>query len=580
VATAAAGPHPTTRRVDRVRTFRLLTTVAAATLVAGACGVDVGVSTERADPIAPVLEAPPTDAQPPGAATGDPVPPTSPLDTTDEPTSSAPHAPVPPSTPPTAAPDDERSTEPGITDPGTIDSRAVTPGSIDPGSVDRGAIDFGPDKPAQPYDDYLLAAVSDIETWWSEQFPAVYGSSFDELGGRIIAAYPGRPDEIPGCGEPRTTYEEVREFAAFYCAVGDFMVYDDADDGLLATLADRFGPATIAIVLAHEYGHAVQLRVGALDTTLPTITTEQQADCFAGAWSARVAGGQAAGLVFSDDDIRAGLISMLEVRDPVGVNQFSPGSHGSGFDRVNAFQEGFLEGVGRCSELLDDPLPLSPADFFGDDGGNAPWGYSAESELFPLLANDLNLYWGSDVAATATRLAPLTTRVVRARSEVDCDRLGSYFDRGAALCLEDDRNADVVFVNEPAAYDLYSQELFGDFSIGYLLGMAWADAAQRALGSTRAGVERQLIDDCLTGAWVQTDILAEDPDTGLLGLPEPRHPDRQTRISPGDRDETIRTMILVGDASTDVDEVGTPFEKIAAFRDGLIGGVDICLARI
>jgi hypothetical protein len=423
--------------------------------------------------------------------------------------------------------------------------------------------------------------VTDIERWWSEQYPVVYGGTFEPLEGRIIAAYPDRPDDIPGCGEARTSYEEVREFAAFYCAVGDFMVYDDADDGLLATLAHRFGPATIAIVLAHEYGHAVQLRVGALESGLPTITTEQQADCFAGAWSARVAAGSAGGITFSDDDIRAGLISMLEVRDPVGLNQFAPGGHGTGFDRVNAFQEGFLEGLGRCTELLDDPMALSPADFFGDDGdaaGNAPWGFEGEAELFRMLSSDLNLYWGSDVESTAGRFETLTVVAVDSPEQADCDQLSAYFAHGAALCVEDDVYDDVVYVYEPAAYGLYVQDLFGDFSVGYLLGTAWAEAAQRTLGIATTGEQRALVDDCLTGAWVQTDILVEHPDTGLVTLPEPRDPERQTRISPGDLDETVRTMLLVGDATADADVVGTPFEKIEAFRSGMLGGVDACLA--
>ena len=54
---------------------------------------------------------------------------------------------------------------------------------------------------------------------------------------------------------------------AFYCGLGDFMVYDDGTGGLLFELADNFGPATIGIVLAHEYGHAIQQRSGASTAT-------------------------------------------------------------------------------------------------------------------------------------------------------------------------------------------------------------------------------------------------------------------------------------------------------------------------
>ena len=62
------------------------------------------------------------------------------------------------------------------------------------------------------------------------------------------------------------------------------MVYDDGAQGVLAQLADSYGPSVMGVVLAHEFGHAIQGRAGDLDRDVPTIYTEQQADCFAGAW--------------------------------------------------------------------------------------------------------------------------------------------------------------------------------------------------------------------------------------------------------------------------------------------------------
>jgi predicted metalloprotease len=534
---------------------RLVALAVLVPLAASACAAEPSVTARRADRIAPNGDDTSLTQEPPGTApveSGSTEPP---------PTGST--LPEPPATDPSAT--GPSATGPSATGPAT--TAAPPPVPIDPD-----AIDFGIAKPPQPYDDFLLATIADIEAWWTERFPAVYGSAFEPLKGRIIAAYPGRPDDIPGCGTPRTTYQEVRDFAAFYCGVGDFMVYDDGGDGLLAGLADRFGPSAIAIVLAHEYGHAIQLRIDALDTDLPTIITEQQADCFAGAWSARAATGRSPIVRFTDDDVRAGLISMLEVRDPVGLDQFSEGGHGSGFDRVGAFQAGFVGGVQRCESLLREPLPLSPTSFLSDDdyasGGNARWGYG-EKELFGMLPGDLNLYWTIDVGDTAGRFEPLALVPVQSASEVDCDRLSPYFEYGAAVCLDDGADG-TVYVNEPAAFELYRQDLFGDFSVGYLLGIAWAEAAQRALGSTRTGEDRELFNDCLTGAWVETDIAID------FVLPEPRHAERTTQISPGDLDETVRTMILIGDAASDENVLGTPFEKIEAFREGLLGGVAAC----
>ena len=564
---------------------RFLAPAVAVTLAVAACGAEPLVTAERADRIAPGVDEPvfrpasetvdPTDPTP--DAVPDNAPDTGPDTDTDPGSTSSPD----PADDPDAA---DASGDPfgALPDLLPTDPPADTPTDPPTGTVpvDPDAIDFGIAKPPKPYDDFLLATIADLESWWTERFPAVYGEPFRPLQGRIIAAYPGRPDDIPGCGKPRTTYAEVREFAAFYCGVGDFMVYDDGDGGLLDDLADRFGPATISIVLAHEFGHAIQLRVGAFDSNLATITTEQQADCFAGAWSARAARGESNRVRFTDDDIKAGLISMLEVRDPVGFDQFAEGGHGSGFDRVGAFQVGFLGGVERCAELLGDPLPLSPARFSIEersDGGNADWG-DGEMELFGMLPADLNLFWGSDVGPTAGSFAPLTIVPVQSAAEVDCDRLAPQFEHGAARCDSDASGRNVVYVNEPAAFDLYRQDLFGDFSVGYLLGIAWAGAAQGSLGSTLSGEEKELVNDCLVGAWVQTDIA--DIVANQFVLPLPRHAERTMRISPGDLDETIRTMILIGDAASDEDVLGTPFEKIEAFRAGLLGGVDACLANL
>ena len=108
--------------------------------------------------------------------------------------------------------------------------------------------------------------------WWELTYPEVYGEPWQPLQGDVYAAYPERPDDLPGCGEPRTSYDDVQEFVAFYCGLGDFVVYDDGENGLLAELADKFGAGTIGIVLAHEYGHAIQQRSGVLDLNLPTVT--------------------------------------------------------------------------------------------------------------------------------------------------------------------------------------------------------------------------------------------------------------------------------------------------------------------
>ena len=198
-----------------------------------------------------------------------------------------------PSTAPTAPPATDPaapSTAPPTDPPATSPPPATTPAPTDPPAPITDVLDFGDAKQPRPYDDLVRAAVNDIQLWWSEQFPGLYGSAYEPIRGGVFAAYPERTTPIPGCGtaEP-TSYEEIARYSAFYCAQGDFMVYDDGERGAIYHLAEQLGPSILTVVLAHEFGHVVQTRAGELDRGLPTIATEQQADCFAGAWVARVA---------------------------------------------------------------------------------------------------------------------------------------------------------------------------------------------------------------------------------------------------------------------------------------------------
>ena len=129
------------------------------------------------------------------------------------------------------------------------------------------------------------------------------------------------------------------------------MVYDDAE--LMPQLVDQLGQSAVAVVLAHEFGHAVQFRANEFEQ--PTILKEQQADCFAGAWAAHVVAWRERRHKFTDEDIRGGLIAMIQVRDPLQLGgQIDANSHGTGFDRVGAFQDGFNGGAERCKTFFTE----------------------------------------------------------------------------------------------------------------------------------------------------------------------------------------------------------------------------------
>ncbi len=121
----------------------------------------------------------------------------------------------------------------------------------------------------------------------------------------------------------------------------------------------------------------------------------------------------------------------------------------------------------------------------------------------------------------------LTVVPVQSADEVECDEPAGSFDTGAVLCPA----TNEVFFDDPLARDLYDR--FGDFVVGYILGGAWSEAAQIALGSPLQGEPRHLIDDCMTGGWAQSIVPAED---GTKPRPGPA-------IEPGDLDEAIQTAL-------------------------------------
>ena len=168
------------------------------------------------------------------------------------------------------------------------------------------SIDFGEGKTPQPYDDFLQASLADIQDYWRETYPVVYGAPFEELSGGIWASYPGPAEAIPeGCRRTRAL-EYIAQGNAFYCRIGDYIAYDDF--ALIPPITEMLDSVSaVGVVFAHEFGHAIQARNGALPPE-PVVYREQQADCFAGAWTAHVARGESPILAFDDDDIKAGLL--------------------------------------------------------------------------------------------------------------------------------------------------------------------------------------------------------------------------------------------------------------------------------
>lgn len=428
-------------------------------------------------------------------------------------------------------------------------------------------VDLGSDKPSRPYDEFLVAAVSDIERFWADGFEAVFGSTWTPLEGGVFAAWPDRDDPIPGCGTATSTYDDVATSGAFYCRDGDFIAYDDHE--LLPELVAVLGEQAVAIVLAHEFGHAVQARVGDFDRAV--ILKEQQADCFAGAWAAHVAHGAGSDVRFDDADVRAGLIAMIQIRDPVEAGGLAnPEAHGTGFDRVGAFQDGFTGGIARCAtfftedrltRLIDIPF-VSPFD--DPNNGDLPLvdATGQGGDIVTLIPASLDRFWLPLLTRSGFRFAaPTLTAFSPADPPPRCDGIaGADIGGGAVWC----QTTNTILLDLEAAADLLADRLAGDLSVAYLIATAYSSAVQATVGIVLDGVARALRDDCFSGAWVGANV---PPATG----------DSVVELSAGDLDEAVVTLIDRSDPDDLTDEAGTAFEKVDAFRTGVLGGLQACL---
>ena len=143
-----------------------------------------------------------------------------------------------------------------------------------------------------------------------------------------------------------------------YCP-NDSTIY--LDETFFDELHRRFGASTgevaQAYVIAHEVGHHVQNELGDLEARRSreaSITTELQADCYAGIW----AYSQSRNNVIDENEIDQALSAAAAVGDD-NIQQKTTGrvspeswTHGSSEQRVSAFKKGYSSGnPAQCRDV-------------------------------------------------------------------------------------------------------------------------------------------------------------------------------------------------------------------------------------
>lgn len=96
-----------------------------------------------------------------------------------------------------------------------------------------------------------IQAIADLQDYWSKEMPKLYGKDYEPVKGGFYAVVPSSGD-LPPCA----SLADDISGNAFYCAKADDVAWDA--EGLLPTLKEKYGDFVIPVVLAHEWGHAIQ----------------------------------------------------------------------------------------------------------------------------------------------------------------------------------------------------------------------------------------------------------------------------------------------------------------------------------
>ncbi len=187
--------------------------------------------------------------------------------------------------------------------------------------------------------DDIDGAVEVVDGYWAKHWSDYYTGSYTPP--TVVGLYDGTdPATAPTCGG-----EPLEAYNAFYCPDGDYVAWDA---GLLVSGADQIGDSWVYLVIAHEWGHAIQAR---LDSSLVAQAEELQADCLgAAALYGAVTDGT---LQFDPGDEQELVSSLSALADQMPWTMTS--DHGDAFQRVQWFTLGRNGGVNACHDVLTDP---------------------------------------------------------------------------------------------------------------------------------------------------------------------------------------------------------------------------------
>jgi uncharacterized protein len=176
----------------------------------------------------------------------------------------------------------------------------------------------------QVLQDKVVFASRDINNMWARQFQRL-GRSWKQ------------PKVYIYSGRIKTPCGAMGNWNAQYCP-RNHSIY--LNEPFVARVNHRVGDFAAVTIMAHEYGHAVQLMLGLSSVNRYPVQDELQADCFAG--------------MYAQDAMSRKLLDASDIPEAnaqsyaSGDRNFDLNSHGTPPQRVKAFQLGYTKGLESC----------------------------------------------------------------------------------------------------------------------------------------------------------------------------------------------------------------------------------------
>ena len=407
-------------------------------------------------------------------------------------------------------------------------------------------------------DEIAGQSVSDIEDFWK----STYGDAFQGQFTPVDKLISWDSNDYSGtfCGD-----QTQGLINAAYCDDDNTIGWDRGV--LLPSLRQSNGDMAITMVLAHEYGHAIQKMANLNKKGTPALVAEQQADCFAGVYMRWVAEGNSPRFTLSTGDgLNNLLAAMISFRDPLlSQDQYddSGDEHGSAFERISAFQFGFTDGPSSCAAIDAKEIGQRrgdlPVELPSDQNGELP----VTEDSARSIVDAMNILFAPKNPPQLTFDAATASKCPDARPSPP-----------ASYCPA----TNTIAVDLPGLQKMGastegddSRLLQGDNTAYSALVSRYMLAIQHERGGlVLDNAEAGLRTACLTGV-----------ATTKLSTPVTTADGNTVSLTAGDIDEAVSGLLTNGLVAGDVNGEAVPagFSRIDAFRIGVLGNEDRCIKR-